>query len=100
MRIGVVVAGGASKRMGREKALVRAHGETFVAHVVRRLWTACDVVVVVLGAHARKIRPAIEAEFESLVKSGRLHDDRTQPVRTWGRSPATRTRVRGQHGVV
>jgi CTP:molybdopterin cytidylyltransferase MocA len=73
--IGIVLAAGASRRMGRPKALVRSRDESFVAHAVRHLWSACDEVVVVLGAHARKIRPAVEAEFERLVATGRLHED-------------------------
>src|SRR5262249_2244619 len=63
MMVGVLLAGGASKRMGRPKALVKADAESFLARGVRRLWTACDSVVVVLGSGAREIRGKTEHEF-------------------------------------
>ena len=75
MNVGVLLAAGASRRMGRTKSLVRAGGQTFFAHGVRHLWSACDSVVVVLGAGARAVRVAAEAEFVRLVNRGALHDD-------------------------
>ena len=75
MMIGVLLAGGASTRMGRPKALVSAGAESFMVRGVRRLWTACDSVVIVLGAGAREIRAKTEKEFEILVSNGKLHDD-------------------------
>ena len=78
MIVGVLLAGGASKRMGRPKALVKTEAESFLARGVRRLWTACDSVVVVLGSDAREIRAKAEHEFERLVSSGGLHEDLRQ----------------------
>ena len=75
MIVGVMLAAGASRRMGRTKALVREGGETFFVRGVRHLWSACDAVVVVLGADARRVRAAIEEEFVRLVGSGALHGD-------------------------
>ena len=75
MNVGVMLAGGASRRMGRTKSLVKAGGQSFLAHGVRHLWSACDAVVVVLGADARRVRAAVEQEFVSLVKAGALHAD-------------------------
>jgi len=75
MNVGVMLAAGASRRMGRTKSLVRASGQTYFAHGVRHLWSACDAVVVVLGADARRVRAATEEEFVRLVKGGGLHDD-------------------------
>ncbi len=49
----VVLAAGASTRMGRCKALVDWNGLTFVAHCVQLAkHVACDPIVVVEGAHA------------------------------------------------
>ncbi|MCB9528596.1 MAG: nucleotidyltransferase family protein [Myxococcales bacterium] len=57
---GLILAAGASSRMGRPKALCQLGGETFVARLVDALAAAgCREVVVVLGAHADRIRPAI-----------------------------------------
>jgi len=75
MMVGVLLAGGASTRMGSPKALKKTDAESFLARGVRRLWTACDSVVVVLGSGAREIQSQTEREFERLLASGRLHDD-------------------------
>jgi CTP:molybdopterin cytidylyltransferase MocA len=75
MMAGVLLAAGASTRMGRPKATVRSGRESFLARGVRHLWAACDSVVVVLGSGAEAIKRHSEAEFESLLSSGRLHDD-------------------------
>jgi CTP:molybdopterin cytidylyltransferase MocA len=82
---GVLLAAGASKRMGRDKALVREGRETFLVHGVRRLWTACDSVIVVLGSHAPAIRRAAEGEFERLVGNGGLDRDLTAAQRKGSR---------------
>jgi CTP:molybdopterin cytidylyltransferase MocA len=81
MMVGVLLAGGASRRMGSPKALKRSSGASFLAHGVRHLWTACDAVVVVLGADAARVRRNIEEEFERLVSTGRLRDDLAQAHR-------------------
>ncbi len=75
MLAGVLLAAGASRRMGHDKALVRTGAASFAVHGVRHLWAACDDVVVVLGAHATAVQRAIIAEFETLVEHGRLHPD-------------------------
>jgi len=75
MNVGVLLAAGASSRMGSPKALVMHKGQSCLVHGVRHLWSACDVVVVVLGADAKKIRSAIEAEFAVLVEAGALTPD-------------------------
>lgn len=46
---GVVLAGGASRRMGCDKALIDFGGEPLAARVARRLAEACDDVVVASG---------------------------------------------------
>ena len=60
MIAGVILAAGASSRMGGSpKALLDYRGETFVGRLVRALSGVCDPVIVVLGYHADRIRPAI-----------------------------------------
>lgn len=44
--LGVIVAGGASKRMGTEKALVKLGDKTMLDHVASALATACGRIVV------------------------------------------------------
>jgi molybdenum cofactor guanylyltransferase len=46
---GLVLAGGASTRMGADKALLTVAGETLVARVVRRLRPVCGEVLVASG---------------------------------------------------
>ena len=75
MTVGVLLAGGASRRMGSDKALVKSGRQSFAAHALHHLWSACDAVVIVLGSHAKPIRSAIEAEFERLVGSASLRRD-------------------------
>ena len=63
MMVGVLLAAGASRRMGSAKALVKVRGQSFLMHGVRHLWAACDRVIVVLGSDAAAIRRAAEQEF-------------------------------------
>ena len=77
MIAGVLLAAGASSRMGSPKALASAGGESFVVRGIRHLWSACDQVIVVLGAEAPRIRRATGAELERLAGTRRLQRDRT-----------------------
>ena len=56
MIAGIILAAGASSRMGRPKALLDYRGETFLGRLIRVLGTSCDPVIVVLGYHADLIR--------------------------------------------
>ncbi len=49
---GIILAAGASSRMGSPKALLDYRGETFIQRLVRVLSAVCDPVIVVLGYHA------------------------------------------------
>jgi CTP:molybdopterin cytidylyltransferase MocA len=60
---GIILAAGASTRMGRPKALLDYLGETFVARLVRVFSRLCDPVLVVLGHHAETIQAHLEADF-------------------------------------
>lgn len=53
---GIVLAAGASSRLGRNKLLVQVEGETLVRRTVRRAMVALDPVVVVLGHEAILLR--------------------------------------------
>ena len=61
MIAGLILAAGASSRMGTPKALLDYRGETFVGRLVRVLGTSCSPVIVVLGYHADAIRKQVPA---------------------------------------
>lgn len=60
MIAGIILAAGASSRMGSPKALLGYRGEAFIERLVRVTSAVCDPVIVVLGYHADAIRPKIE----------------------------------------
>jgi len=63
MTAAVILAAGASTRMGRPKQLVTMDGETMVDRAVRAAREAgCDPVVVVLGALAKRVEEACELD--------------------------------------
>lgn len=75
MIVGVLLAAGASTRMGSPKALVKSRGQSFLVRGVRALWSVCDTVIVVLGADGEKVCEQAGAEFETLVEKGMLAPD-------------------------
>jgi molybdenum cofactor cytidylyltransferase len=56
---GIILAAGASSRMGTPKALLDYRGETFVGRLIRVMGAVCDPVIVVVGYHAREIGPLV-----------------------------------------
>jgi molybdenum cofactor cytidylyltransferase len=52
----VILAAGASRRMGSPKALLEYQGEPFLNRLIRVLGNVCDPVIAVLGYHADVIR--------------------------------------------
>ncbi len=75
MIVGVLLAAGASTRMGSPKALARSRGQSFLVRGVRALWSVCDTVVVVVGAHGERVCEEAGEEFETLVAKGMLAPD-------------------------
>jgi molybdenum cofactor cytidylyltransferase len=57
---GIILAAGASRRMGSPKALLDYRGETFVGRLVRVFSRFCDPVIVVAGIHADLIRARMD----------------------------------------
>jgi len=64
---GIILAAGASSRMGTPKALLDYRGETFVARLVRVLGEACTPVIVVLGYHAEAISQQVPSAARIVV---------------------------------
>ncbi len=57
---GIILAAGASSRMGQPKALLWLDGERYVQRLVRLLRPVCDEVLVVVGRHAAEIAPHVD----------------------------------------
>lgn len=58
--IAIILAAGASRRMGRPKALLQWAGESFIDHVIGLVTKATGVPpIVVLGHHADQVRGAV-----------------------------------------
>ena len=62
---GLILAGGASRRMGTPKALLRYQNETFLDRMIRLFRGVCDPVIVVLGHQSDQIRAGIERGREA-----------------------------------
>lgn len=63
----VILAGGASSRMGSPKALLLYRGETFVDRLVRVFAARCARVIVVLGHDAQTVARGMERSGEALL---------------------------------
>jgi molybdenum cofactor cytidylyltransferase len=64
---GVVLAAGASSRMGRDKALLPWRGGTFLSAAIRALQPVTDLVIVVAGANADELTPIVNVNAAFLV---------------------------------
>ncbi len=59
---GILLAAGESRRMGYPKPLLRVGDETFLSRSARSILAVLPRLIVVLGAHAERIRPAIPVD--------------------------------------
>lgn len=73
---GIVLAGGTSRRMGRDKAFLELDGRPLIAHVIERIAQVCAEVIVVAG----DVRPLaglearlVEDRFRGVGVLGGLH---------------------------
>lgn len=55
----VILAAGASTRMGEPKQLLEYRGKPLLRHAAEVALEACEQVIVVLGSHAAELRPAL-----------------------------------------
>ncbi|MGH7947915.1 MAG: nucleotidyltransferase family protein [Candidatus Binataceae bacterium] len=56
---GILLAAGESRRMGYPKPLLRLNADTFIEHTVSAMLGSVARLVVVLGAHAERVRPVL-----------------------------------------
>jgi molybdenum cofactor cytidylyltransferase len=68
---GLILAAGASTRMGSPKALLDFHGETFLDGLIARFSEFCAPVVVVVGCEAERIRSSVRRPERALFTENR-----------------------------
>ena len=66
---GVILAAGSSSRMGKDKALLPWHGETFLSTAIGMLQPVTDFVVVVAGENESNLLPIVNAHAAYLVRN-------------------------------
>jgi molybdenum cofactor cytidylyltransferase len=66
----VILAAGASQRMGSPKALLDYRGETFLNRLIRVLGNECHPVIGVLGYHADTIRAHAAGKVQFVINPG------------------------------
>src|SRR5262245_47853950 len=64
---GVILAAGASSRMGRDKALLPWLDGTFLSVAIRALQPLTDFVIVVAGANGAQLEPVVDANGAFMV---------------------------------
>ena len=66
----IILAAGASRRMGRPKQLLPYRGETLLSYVIQcAIASSCYPVIVILGAYAEQIEPKISSLPIKIVKN-------------------------------
>jgi molybdenum cofactor cytidylyltransferase len=63
---GLILAGGASRRMGTPKALLKFQSETFLGRMIRLFSNVSHPVIVVLGHQSSQIRSGIERSGDAI----------------------------------
>ncbi len=77
---GVILAAGASTRMGRDKALLPWRGTTFVESAMRAL-SDTELIIVVVGANAERLTPIVNAVGAYVVRNPHPEQDQFSSLR-------------------
>jgi molybdenum cofactor cytidylyltransferase len=88
MTAAILLAAGESTRMGQPKQLLDWHGRPLVVAQVEQLLDAgCQPVVVVLGAHASRIRPLLPSRSDVQITTNRnWREGRASSIRAGARA--------------
>ncbi|MEL6223856.1 MAG: nucleotidyltransferase family protein [Cyanobacteria bacterium J06627_8] len=78
----IILAAGASRRMGQPKQLLSYRGQTLLSHVIQcALASSCSSVIIVLGAHSSKIAPTIEQFSIEIIINSDWHQGVSSSIR-------------------
>jgi molybdenum cofactor cytidylyltransferase len=64
---GILLAAGESRRMGYPKPLLRIDNESFLAHTAATMLDIVERLIIVLGAHSERVRPAVPQDSRIVV---------------------------------
>src|SRR6266851_5402477 len=71
---GILLAAGESRRMGYPKPLLRIDNESFLAHAAAIMLDVVERLIIVLGAHSERIRPAVPRDSRIVVVENRFYE--------------------------
>ena len=78
----IILAAGASRRMGQPKQLLPYRGQSLLECVIQcALASSCRPVIVILGAHAEAIAPAIEHLPIAVIHNANWHQGMSSSIR-------------------
>ena len=78
----IILAAGASRRMGQPKQLLPYRGQTLLGHVIQcTLASSCHPVIVISGAHAEAIAPVIEHLSIEVIHNANWHQGMSSSIR-------------------
>ena len=77
----LILASGASRRMGQPKQLLPYKGQNLLNHVINSaLASTCSSVIVILGANADRIEPEITQLPITIVKNTKWHEGMSSSI--------------------
>ncbi|MBH8575228.1 nucleotidyltransferase family protein [Nostocaceae cyanobacterium CENA369] len=86
----IILAAGASTRMGRPKQLLPYQGRSLLQHTIESaIASVCKPVVVVLGANAQQIRSEVTQPFVQVVENSQWNLGMSASIRSGIRSLST-----------
>jgi molybdenum cofactor cytidylyltransferase len=78
----IILAAGASTRMGTPKQLLLYQGRSFIRHIAEvAIASVCQPIAVVLGAHAERIKPEISQLPVQIVENHQWADGMSSSIR-------------------
>jgi molybdenum cofactor cytidylyltransferase len=73
-RDGILLAAGESRRMGYPKPLLRIGDKSFLAHTAATMLEVVERLIIVLGAHSERVRPAVPVDSRIVVVENRHYE--------------------------